>query len=60
MGEHTATPTDSSWLRALKWCVAHRRKLIAGAIVALPLVSRFVPGFPADVFVDVLRSFLGT
>jgi hypothetical protein len=57
MGTHTA---DSSKLReAWYWAVAHRRKILSGAVVALPVVARFVPDFPSDEILSVLRGFLG-
>ncbi|MGW5637124.1 hypothetical protein [Streptomyces sp. NPDC003832] len=57
MGTHSA---DTSKLReALYWAVAHRRKLAAAVVVALPLVARLVPGFPDDVIADALRAYLG-
>lgn len=47
------------WRTALTWVVTHRRKVLAAAIVAIPLLSRYVPGFPADDVLSVLRAFLG-
>lgn len=58
MGEHS-TDSEPTWLRAAQWVVDNRRKLIAGALVALPIVARYVPGFPTDEVVSILRSFLG-
>ena len=58
MGEHSkAEPVW--WSRAVRWVVANRRKIYAAAVVAIPLVSRYVPGFPADEILGVLRAFLG-
>lgn len=64
MGEHSAP--ESSWVRvarkaltAGKWVATHRRKLYAVAVVVIPLASRYVPDFPSDAFLDVLRAFLG-
>lgn len=58
MGTHSA---DSSKFReALYWLVAHRRKVAAAVVVALPFVARFVPGFPDDVIADALRAYLGS
>jgi hypothetical protein len=57
MGTHS---DESSKLReAWYWAVAHRRKILSGAVVALPLVSRFVPDFPSGEILTVLRGFLG-
>jgi hypothetical protein len=57
MGNHSA---DSSKLReAYYFVVAHRRKILSGAVVALPIVARFVPDFPSDEILAVLRGFLG-
>jgi len=39
--------------------ITNRRKIYAAAVVALPLVSRYVPGFPSDEILGVLRAFLG-
>lgn len=61
MGEHSAADsgTVSKVRDAAGWVWRNRRKLAAAAIVALPFVARFVPGFPADEAVRVLRGFLG-
>jgi hypothetical protein len=57
VGNHSA---ESSKLReAWYWLVTHRRKVASAVIVALPFVSRFVPDFPTDDVVKVLRVFLG-
>lgn len=58
MGER-ASQNEPAWWRALAWAVAHRRKLIAGAVVLLPLVARYAPGFPADEVLSALRAYLG-
>lgn len=61
MGEHSAT-TAGTWSKVRDvagWAWRNRRKLAAGAIVALPFVARYVPGFPAEEAVDILRGFLG-
>ena len=47
------------WRTALTWLVTHRRKVLAAAIVAVPLISRYVPGVPADDVLSVLRGILG-
>jgi hypothetical protein len=57
MGTHSV---ESSKLReAWYWSVAHRRKILSGVVVALPLVARFVPDFPSDEILTVLRGLLG-
>jgi hypothetical protein len=58
MGDHS-TESSSVLREALYWAVANRRKILSVAIVALPIVSRFVPGFPSDEILAVLRGFLG-
>jgi len=58
MGDHSALP-ESALARAKAWAWAHRRKIAMGAIVAMPLVSRVVPDFPANEAVSFLRMFLG-
>lgn len=58
MGDHSALP-ESTLARAKAWAWAHRRKIAMGAIVAMPLVSRVVPDFPANEAVSFLRMFLG-
>ena len=61
MGEHNKP--ESVWrtrlVRAARWVITNRRKIYAAAVVALPLVSRYVPGFPSDEILGVLRAFLG-
>lgn len=42
-----------------RWVWRNRRKVAAAAIIAIPLAARYVPGFPADDAVSVLRAFLG-
>lgn len=58
MGEHEA-PGKPSWRVALDWALAHKRSILGVAVVALPLLSRYVPGFPAEEVLSLLRSFLG-
>jgi hypothetical protein len=57
MGEHSAP--ESQWAAALGWAVRNRRKIAAALVVALPLLARLVPGFPADDVLSVLRTYLG-
>ncbi|MGW6920858.1 hypothetical protein ACWGA9_06175 [Streptomyces sp. NPDC054950] len=57
MGEHSAP--ESSWASRLAWLVENRKKIVAGLVVILPLASRYVPGFPTDEVLSVLRVFLG-
>lgn len=61
MGEHSASSTG---LKARARAIAdklwtHRRKITSALIVALPFASRYVPGFPTDEALAVLRAFLG-
>ena len=58
MGEH-ASQSDSTWRAVAGWAWSHRRKILAGVAVALPLVARYVPGFPDGALLDVLRVYLG-
>lgn len=58
MGNHSAD-NPSRIREALYWAVAHRRKILAVAVVALPLVARVVPGFPAEEVLTVVTGFLG-
>jgi len=61
MGEHSAP--DGGWQgklgRAALWLVANRRKVYAGLVVAVPLLARYIPGFPADALMEAARVFLG-
>jgi hypothetical protein len=50
----------SRWRVALDWVITHRRKILSTAILALPFVTRYVPGFPVDVIADALRAYLGS
>ena len=62
MGEHSA-PDNGVIGKArdvARWVWQNRRKVAAAALVALPVVARYVPGFPADEAVSLLRTFLGT
>ncbi|MGX1133198.1 hypothetical protein RKD49_005388 [Streptomyces glaucescens] len=45
--------------KALEWAKAYRKSILAVAVVALPLVSRYVPGFPSDEILKVLGAILG-
>lgn len=68
MGEHSATGTGwrerakalaaKTWA-GIRWFAANRGKILGVAVVALPLISRYVPSFPADAVLDVVRAFLG-
>lgn len=58
MGEHGKSE-PVWWSRAARWVVENRRKIYAAAVVAIPLVARYVPGFPSDEILGVLRVFLG-
>lgn len=44
---------------AWDWVRANRKTVLAVAVVAIPLISRAIPAFPADELVSVLRAFLG-
>jgi hypothetical protein len=48
MGDHSAEngPLKQIALDAGAYVWRNRRKILAGALVALPLVSRYFPGFP--------------
>ncbi|MCI3271033.1 hypothetical protein [Streptomyces cylindrosporus] len=61
MGEHSAPNAGVAGkaLEVVRWVWRNRRKVAAAAIVALPFVARYVPGFPSEEAVDVLRAFLG-
>jgi hypothetical protein len=61
MADHSAKngPLKQMALDAVGWVWRNRRKVLAGALVALPLVSRYFPGFPVDDVVKVVRLFLG-
>jgi hypothetical protein len=58
MGEHSA-PTPGKFVTAVRWLLANKGKVASALIVAVPFVSRYVPGFPTDEVVSVLRLFLG-
>ena len=58
MGEH-AVAQESRWIRAAKWAVANRRKIAGALVLALPLIARYAPGFPADEIMSALRAYLG-
>lgn len=65
MGEHSAPRRayDAVFMAVydgIMWVAEHRRKLYAGALVALPLAARYIPGFPADALLDVCKAFLGS
>jgi hypothetical protein len=61
MGEHNAP--DPGWAVKAKavaaWLRSNRGKVLSVLVVALPLVSRFVPDFPSDALLSVVRAFLG-
>ncbi|MFE3409442.1 hypothetical protein ACFXMT_14230 [Streptomyces mirabilis] len=61
MADHSA-PNDG-WLdkagEAVTWVATHRRKIYGAALVLIPLAARYIPGFPADAFMDAARLFLG-
>ncbi|MCX4572297.1 hypothetical protein OHB41_03670 [Streptomyces sp. NBC_01571] len=61
MGEHNA-PDSGVTAKAMdvaRWVWRNRRKVAAVALVAVPVVARCLPGFPAEEAVSVLRAFLG-
>ena len=68
MGEHSAAEAgwkvkakrlaERTWA-GIRWFAANRGKILGVAVVALPLISRYVPSFPADAVLDVVRAFLG-
>jgi hypothetical protein len=61
MGEHSGTEKSAGArvVDVAKWVFVNRRKLIAGALVALPFASRFIPGFPTDELAHILNMLLG-
>lgn len=61
MGEHSAPDNGvATKLKTLAgWVWTNRRKVAAAALVVLPLAARYIPGFPAEEAVSVLRSLLG-
>ncbi|MGW4986305.1 hypothetical protein ACWEQ3_01460 [Streptomyces mirabilis] len=73
MGDHsTPKPGVMSSVRAsanygallkvklvLAYLVTHRRKIVSALVVALPIVARLIPDFPADDILDVLRTYFG-
>lgn len=58
MAEHAVN--KSALREAVYWAIAHRRKIIAAVVVALPFAARLIPGFPADVIGDALKAYLGS
>jgi hypothetical protein len=61
MGDHSAEngPLKQMALDAGAYAWRNRRRIAAGVLVALPLLSRYFPGFPVDDVVKVVRLFLG-
>lgn len=59
MGEHSKPSWTSRLSDAGRWLAENRRKVYAVAVVALPLVSRYVPGFPSEEILSVARVILG-
>jgi hypothetical protein len=61
MGEHSAPRASLSdrIRRAATWVRANRRTLALAAILAVPVVSRYVPDFPVDAVLTALRGYLG-
>ena len=61
MGEHS-TPDTGVMTKVgdvARWVWRNRRKVAAAALVALPFVARYLPDFPSEQAVDILRAFLG-
>lgn len=58
MGEHSANKRSLA-LRALDWVRAHKRLTLTVSAVALPVVARYVPGFPSSEVLSALRLVLG-
>ncbi|MFF7408692.1 hypothetical protein [Streptomyces lydicus] len=58
LGTHSM-PAAGKMRTALAWLTKHRRKVYAVVVVLLPLVARYVPGFPADEILSVVRGILG-
>jgi len=61
MGMHSVGTTGIKALArdAAVFVWAHRRKVASVALVALPFVARYFPGFPTEEVVRVVRLFLG-
>jgi hypothetical protein len=61
MGEHNA-PDKGVKAKAAdvaRWLWSNRRKVAAAAILVVPIAARYLPGFPTNEALAVLRSFLG-
>lgn len=61
MGEHSAP--EPAWLvrviALVQWVVANKGKILTTVIAVMPLVSRYVPWFPSEEVLSVVRLFLG-
>lgn len=56
MGEHSAQTRTQTVLQAL-W--THRRKIASVLVIALPLVARVWPDFPAEHILSLVSLVLG-
>lgn len=54
MGKHAVWATG-----ALDWVRVNKGKTLALAVAALGLLSRYVPAFPSDAVLDIVRILLG-
>jgi hypothetical protein len=59
MGEHSK-PREGRIRSALTWGYANRRRIALVGLLALPLVARYVPEFPTEEAVRLLRLLLGS
>lgn len=49
----------SKWRTAGATAWRNRRKILLAAAVTVPIMARYVPGFPADEALSVVRILLG-
>jgi hypothetical protein len=61
MGDHSKTEASalSRVADGARWLIKNKAKVASALIVALPFVSRYVPGFPSEEALSILRVFLG-
>lgn len=59
MGEHSK-PREGRIRSALTWALTNRRRIALAALLALPLVARYVPEFPTEEAVRLLKLVLGS
>lgn len=56
MGEHSKA---SKWSAALAYVRTHKAQIATLSVLAVGLVSRYVPGFPSDEVLRVVGALLG-